>query len=118
MTGPATQAFSDAQFWALTVALGLGTFLIRFSFLGFLGGRQLPDWLLLHLRYTGSAVFPALVAPLVLWPEATGGSVDPVRLIAAGAAFAAGLRGSVIGAILAGMGTLYALDFLRAVFAG
>ncbi len=100
------------QFWALTVLLGLGTFLIRFSFLGLLGGRKLPDWALLHLRYTGVAVFPALVTPLVLWPEATGGMPDPIRIIAAIAAFLTGLRGSVIGAILAGMGTLYALQFL------
>ncbi|MGR3757847.1 MAG: AzlD domain-containing protein [Tranquillimonas sp.] len=99
-------------FWTLTVLLGLGTFLIRFSFLGFLGGRRLPDWLMLHLRYVAVAVFPALVTPLVLWPPATGGVPDPARLIAALAAFAAGLRYSVLGAILAGMATLYALQFL------
>ena len=51
-------------FWILTVGLGIGTFVIRFSFLGLLGGRKLPDWALLHLRYTGVAVFPALVTPV------------------------------------------------------
>lgn len=101
-----------AAFWTLTVLLGLGTFLIRFSFLGFLGRRRLPDWLMLHLRYVAVAVFPALVTPLVLWPPATDGVPDPARLIAALAAFAAGLRFSVLGAILAGMATLYALQFL------
>lgn len=103
------------EFWLLTVLLGIGTFLIRFSFLGLLGGRKLPDWLLLHLRYTGVAIFPALVTPLVLWPEATGGTPDPLRIIAALAAFGVGLTGSVIGAIVAGMGTLYALQWAAAL---
>ena len=102
----------DTTFWALTIALGLGTFAIRFSFLGLLGGRKLPEWALLHLRYVGVAVFPALFTPLVLWPDATGGDMDPVRIIAAIAAFLVGLRGSVIGAIIAGMGTFYALAFI------
>jgi branched-subunit amino acid transport protein len=102
----------DTTFWALTIALGLGTFAIRFSFLGLLGGRELPEWALLHLRYVGVAVFPALFTPLVLWPDATGGDMDPVRIIAAIAAFLVGLRGSVIGAIIAGMGTFYALAFI------
>ncbi|GGE58309.1 AzlD domain-containing protein [Actibacterium pelagium] len=103
---------SDSAFWTLTALLAIGTFLIRFSFLGILGGRQLPDWLLLHLKYVAVAVFPALVTPLVIWPEATGGSPDPIRLIAAIAALLAGLRFGVIWAIIAGMGTLYALQFL------
>ena len=103
---------SDTAFWTLTVCLGIGTFLIRFSFLGILGGRSLPGWLVIHLKYVGVAVFPALVVPLVLWPGATGGTTDPARLIAAAAALLAGLRGSVAGAILAGMGTLYLVQFL------
>lgn len=102
----------DTTFWLLTIGLGLGTFAIRFSFLGLLGGKELPDWALLHLRYVGVAVFPALFTPLVLWPDATQGELDPVRIIAAIAAFTIGLKGSVIGAIIAGMGTFYALHFL------
>ena len=70
-------------FWMLTVLLGIGTFLIRFSFLGLLGGRSLPASFRLYLRYVGVAVFPALFTPLLLWPAATGGETDPIRLIAA-----------------------------------
>jgi branched-subunit amino acid transport protein len=105
---------SDAAFWTLTVLLGLGTFLIRFSFLGILGGRPLPGWLLVHLKYVGAAVLPALVTPLVLWPAATGGETDPARLVAAAAALVAGLRISVVAALIAGMGTLYAMQYLLA----
>lgn len=101
----------DTQtFWILTVALGVGTYLIRFSFLGLLGGRSLPDWAVVHLRYVAAAVFPAMVTPMILWPAATGGTTEPSRIIAAIAAFAVGMRFSVIGAILAGMGSLYLLQ--------
>ena len=103
-----------AGFWTLTVLLGVGTFLIRFSFLGLLGGRQLPNWLLLYLRDVGVAVFPALFMPLLVWPEATGGLPDPIRLIAGLAALAAGLRFGVVWAIVAGMGALYMLQFIFA----
>lgn len=102
----------DAAFWTLTVLLGIGTYLIRFSFLGFLGGRQLPGWVLTYLKYVGVAVFPALVMPMLIWPAATGGQTDPVRLVAALAAFAAGMRLGVVWAIVAGMGTLYLLQYL------
>ena len=64
---------SQQLFWTVTILLGIGTFLIRFSFLGILGDRGMPDWVMAHLRYTAVAVFPALVTPMVLWPEVTGG---------------------------------------------
>lgn len=103
----------DTQtFWLLTLGLGIGTYLIRFSFLGLLGGRTLPDWALVHLKYVGVAIFPAMITPLVLWPAATDGQLDPARLIAAAAAFAIGMRFSVLGAIIAGMGSLYLLQAL------
>ena len=61
--------------WTVIVLLGIGTFLIRYSFLGLIGKRPMPPWVLRHLRYTAVAVLPGLVAPLVLWPAATGGAV-------------------------------------------
>ncbi|MCP1169031.1 AzlD domain-containing protein [Limimaricola litoreus] len=102
----------DTAFWSLTLALGLGTFLIRFSFLGLLGGRQLPDWLLLHLKYVGVAVFPALIVPAVLWPAALDGETQAPRVIAALVAVAAGLRFGPVGAITAGLATLYSTQAL------
>lgn len=102
----------DTAFWVLTLCLGVGTFLIRFSFLGFLGRRQLPGWLLLHLRYVGVAVFPALVTPMILWPAATGGTFDSWRAVAAVIALGTGMRYGVVAAILAGMGSLWALQAL------
>lgn len=101
-------SYSAAQIWAMIVLIGIGTFLIRFSFLGFLGGRDFPRWVLRLLRYTPVAVLPGLIAPLVIWPAATGGETDPARLMAAGATLLAGLvTKNLIAAILAGGGTLY-----------
>jgi branched-subunit amino acid transport protein len=99
---------SVAAVWGVILALGVGTFLIRFSFLGLIGRRPLPEWVLRHLRYTAVAVLPGLVAPLVLWPQATAGQADPARLLAAGAVVAAGLwTRSVIWAMAAGAFVLY-----------
>lgn len=99
--------------WIVIVLLGLGTYLIRLSFLGLLGGMELPAWVLRHLRYVAVAVMPGLIAPLVIWPPATGGETDPARLIAALAAFAIGIwTRSVVLTVLCGMGTLYLVQYL------
>ncbi|SFE83577.1 AzlD domain-containing protein [Roseivivax sediminis] len=89
--------------WLVIVGLGIGSFALRFAFLGLVGDRPLPPWLLRHLRYTAAAILPALVAPLVLWPSATDGEPDPVRLAAAAATLAmAYLTKNVLAAMVAG----------------
>jgi len=104
---------SNAQIWTVIALLGVGTYLVRFSFLGLIGAQRLPDWVMRHLRYTAVAVLPGLVAPLVLWPAATDGQVDPARLAAAIVTLAVGLAlRNVILAIGAGAITLYGLLWL------
>ena len=104
---------SPATIWIVIAVLGVATFLIRFAFLGLVGDRQMPPWLLRHLRYTGVAVLPGLVAPLVVWPAATGGATDPARLIAAAVALGVGAwRRDVILAVAAGAVTLVGIGFL------
>ncbi|MCK0171665.1 AzlD domain-containing protein [Aliiroseovarius sp. S1123] len=99
--------------WFVIFAMAIGSFLIRFSFLGIIGDRQMPEWVLRHLRYTPVAVLPGLVAPLVLWPAATEGSPDPARLGAALVTLAVGyFSKNVLAAILSGAATLYGLLFL------
>lgn len=101
------------ELWTVIIGLGAGSFAIRFAFLGVVGDRQLPQWVLRHLRYTAVAILPALVAPLVLWPPATGGTPDLPRFAAAVVAFTAGyLTKNVAAAILGGAGTLYLLLYL------
>ena len=94
-----------ARIWVVMVAVGIGTYFIRYSFLGLVGDRPLPEWLLRALRYVPVAVMPALVAPLVVWPAATEGNPDPARMLAA-LAVGAAMR-SVMGAVFGGMAVLY-----------
>ncbi|MEO1537341.1 MAG: AzlD domain-containing protein [Pseudomonadota bacterium] len=76
-------SYDTGTIWLIIAIMGAGTYLIRFSFLGLVGNRKMPDWLLRHLRYTPVAILPGLVAPLVMWPDATDGSPDPIRVAAA-----------------------------------
>lgn len=97
------------EIWVVILGLGLGSFAMRFSFLGLIGDRKMPPWFLRHLRYTAVAVLPGLVAPAVIWPAATGGEPDPARLAAALVTCVAGyLSRNVMVAVIAGAVTLYA----------
>lgn len=98
------------EVWLIILVLGAGTLAIRASFLMLIGARELPDWLLRHLRYTPVAVIPGLVAPAVLWPEATGGLTDPARLGAALVTLGLGaVTKNTLLAIIGGAATLYTL---------
>ena len=99
------------QVWTVIIGLAIGTFFIRWSFLGLLGDRNLPGWVQRHLRYTAVAILPGLVAPFVIWPTATAGQTDPIRLTAALVALVLGFwQQSALVAILSGFGTLYVLQ--------
>ena len=99
---------SDAAIWTVVMVLGLGTYLIRLSFLGLIGARGFPAWAMRLLRFVPVAVLPALVAPLVVWPAATGGTPDPSRVLGALAALLVGVWSrNVLAAIAAGTGVLY-----------
>jgi branched-subunit amino acid transport protein len=101
---------SPAVVWVTIALLGIGTFAIRFSFLAFAGARPLPDWALRLLRYVPASVLPALVAPMVVWPEATGGTPDVPRLAAALTALVVGAATRhVLAAIVIGLLVLYGL---------
>lgn len=99
--------------WIVIIGLGVGSFVLRFMFTGFVGSRAMPSWLLRHLRYTAVAILPALVAPQVLWPAATQGDPDLARMAAACVTLAVGLISKqVLAAILSGAATLYVLLYL------
>jgi len=114
MTGTISPIVTDKwQLWTVIVALGLGTFFLRYSFLGLIGDRPLPPMVLKVLRYTPVAVIPGLIAPAVLWPAATGGETDPARLAAAVVTVLTGVvTRNLLLAILAGVSTLYLAPWL------
>ncbi|UWQ25527.1 AzlD domain-containing protein [Leisingera aquaemixtae] len=76
--------------WTVIIGLALGSYALRFAFIGFMGGRAIPEWLMRHLRYTAVAIIPALVAPLVVWPAPAGGEPSLMHFAAAAATFSAG----------------------------
>lgn len=105
--------FDRQTLWIVIIGMAVGSFALRFLFIGLVGNRAMPDWFLRHLRYTAVAILPALVAPLVIWPAATNGTPDAPRMAAAAVTIVIGLMTrNVIAAILGGAGTLYALLYL------
>ncbi len=104
---------SDPTIWFIIIGLAVGSYLLRFTFIGLVGDRPMPPWLLRHLRYTAVAIIPALIAPLVVWPSATDGQPDPPRMSAAAVALTVGyVTKNVLAAIFSGAATLYALLYL------
>ncbi len=104
--------YSSLEIWTIIGLMALGSFLIRFSFLGLVGNREMPKWFLRHLRYTPLAVMPGLIAPLVLWPAGTEGQTDPARLIAAAVAVTIGITSkNLIAAVTGGMVALYGAQY-------
>ncbi|SFG66460.1 AzlD domain-containing protein [Sulfitobacter dubius] len=99
--------------WTVIIGLGLGSFFLRFVFTGLVGDKQMPAWLLRHLRYTAVAILPALVAPQVLWPSATDGQFDLPRVSAAVVTLGVGLlTKNVLAAIVSGAVALYGMLYL------
>lgn len=94
--------------WTIILGLAVGSFALRFLFIGFVGNRPMPTWLLRHLRYTAVAILPALVAPLVVWPTSNDGQPELSRIAAAVMVLLVGYKtNSVLAAMLSGAVTLY-----------
>ena len=98
--------------WIVIIGLGVGSFLLRFTFLGFVGDRPLPEWMLRHLRYTAVAILPALCGPLVVF-SGDASATEPSRLIAACVTLLAGaISRNVLVAIGSGAVTLFTAVYL------
>jgi branched-subunit amino acid transport protein len=82
---------TGATFWITITAIGVGSFLLRFSFLGLIGDRPIPDWLLRHLRYSAVALLPAMVAPVTVWVGKPGTEIDYVQIVCAAITLAVGI---------------------------
>jgi len=99
--------------WTVIIGLAIGSFGLRFAFIGLMANRSMPAWLMRHLRYTAVAIIPALVAPLVAWPTPTGGVTSVPHLIAALAILAVGyFSKNVLAAMACGGVALVGLLFL------
>jgi branched-subunit amino acid transport protein len=101
--------------WPTIVAIGVGTFLIRFSFLFlFEYVSEVPESIERALRFVPPAVLAALVVPAVVMVDGSPAiTVGNERLIAAGiAAVVAWRTENIFATIAVGMVALIALQTL------
>lgn len=103
---------SAASLWLLFLAIGLGTFSLRFSFIYLFGKISMPEWLRRALKYVPAAVLAALVFPALTHPAGTLDiSLANVRLLAGlGGAIVAWKTRNVLWTIAVGMALLWILQ--------
>ncbi len=103
---------SALSIWLLFLAVGLGTFTLRFLFIYLFGKIEMPDWLRRALRFVPAAALAALVFPALTHP--TGHldlSLQNFRLLAGlGGAVVAWRTRNVLLTILVGMALLWILQ--------
>lgn len=104
--------------WLVVLALAVGTFLIRYSFIGLFAKQAMPRWLEHGLRLIVPAIFAAIVAGgvaiaggqfggLALWPRYAAAAIA--------LAVAVRTRGNLLFTVLSGMSTLHLLLWLQRI---
>ncbi len=103
---------SATSIWLLFLAIGLGTFTLRFLFIYLFGKVEMPDWLRRALRFVPAAALAALVFPALTHP--TGHldlSLQNFRLLAGlGGAIVAWRTRNVLLTLIIGMILLWVLE--------
>ena len=101
--------------FGIVLAIGVGTYLIRLSFIGIVGDRAMPDWAMVPIRFVAPAVLAALAAPAILLHDgalAVSPAANPRGPAAAVALLLAWKTKNVAVVIAAGMATVWALQAL------
>jgi branched-subunit amino acid transport protein len=91
--------------WLIFIALALGTFTLRFSFIYLFGKVEMPEWLRRALRFVPASVLAALVFPALTYPNGTLDlTLSNIRLLAGiGGALVAWRTKNVLWTIIVGM---------------
>ncbi len=104
-------SFGTVDGWLAIIGLAIGTFAIRYSFIGLLAGKKLPPRFERALQLAVPAIFAALVVPLILlhggefnlnlrWPHISAALVT---------GFYAWRRGGLLIPLMIGMVTLHTM---------
>jgi len=103
---------TSTSLWLLFLAIGLGTFTLRFLFIYLFGKIEMPDWLRRALRFVPSAALAALVFPALTHPAGhLDISLHNFRLLAGlGGAVIAWRTRNVLLTIIIGMALLWILE--------
>jgi branched-subunit amino acid transport protein len=101
--------------WLIMIALAVGTFLIRISFILLLSNRDVPPLLSSALRFVPPAVLTALVVPQILTRTNTMeiSFANPQLVAGIVAVLVAWRTRNVLLTILGGMAVLWILQALR-----
>jgi branched-subunit amino acid transport protein len=106
-------SLSDVTIWVAIGLIGIGTFVLRFSFIGLLGRvEQVPPLAERALRLVPAAVFAALVGPALLRSERAFDPFDARVAAGAAAALVAWWTKSVVATLVTGMVALWGLNAL------
>jgi branched-subunit amino acid transport protein len=110
----------STQSWLVVLGLAIGTFLIRYSFIGLFANRDMPVWLLRALHLMVPAIFGAIVfSGVVMVGGQVAGMDQWPRYAAAAIAFGVAVKtkGNLLVTVMVGMAALHGLPYLTS-FAG
>jgi branched-subunit amino acid transport protein len=102
------------KIWLIMIGIGLGTFLIRISFLVIFGNREIPPIVYRSMRFIPASVLSALVIPQIL-PRSNAMDMslaNPQIIAGVIAALVAWRTKNVLLTILSGMAVLWLLQWL------
>ncbi|MBT7189736.1 MAG: AzlD domain-containing protein [Anaerolineae bacterium] len=102
----------ELPIWILFLALAVGNFALRFSFIYLFGKMDIPNWLRDALKFVPASVLAALVLPALVYSEgALDISLNNIRLLAGiGGALVAWRIKNVLWTIIVGMVLLWILQ--------
>lgn len=105
---------NDLAAWGLFLAVGLGTFALRLSFVEIHGRWHIPALLSRALPFVPASVLAALVLPAVVYPEGHGDFVldNPQLPATIIAALVAWRTRSTVLTLAVGMGALWAFKYM------
>jgi len=100
-------------YWLTILLLGIGTFLIRCSFIYLSSRLKINDFVKNALSFIPSAIFPALITPMVFFHEGHSSILfTKERLFALLLATVVAYKTrNVLITIISGLGILFALSF-------
>jgi branched-subunit amino acid transport protein len=105
---------SELALWSISIAVGVGTFAMRLSFIGLHGRWRIPPLLQRAMAYIPASVLAALVLPAVVLPGGHGdfAFANPQIPAALVAALVAWWTRSTVLTLVAGMAMLWGLKLL------
>ncbi|MFW6333879.1 MAG: AzlD domain-containing protein [Desulfosalsimonas sp.] len=105
--------YGTGSIWAIFIIAGIGTFLLRLSFIFLIGKMdRVPPGMEKFLRLVPAAVLPALILPTIIHMDSSFAiNMDNHKLFAGAVATLAAWRtGNMLATIAAGMVALWTLQ--------